>query len=148
MTAMDREPSGRIYRTRRFTSLKEELSQLYYLNREIEWQQRRLSELEHRATSRPTHITGMPRHKRVTDKVGDFAVEIADLGAQIDVNIKRCFSELIRLTRYIDSLDDSLVRLILSLRYINGLSWRQVALNIGGESTEDSVRMIHNRFLT
>lgn len=40
------------------------------------------------------------------------------------------------------------MRLILSLRYINGLSWNQVATSISAYATEDSIRMLHNRFLT
>ena len=48
---------------------------------------------------------------------------------------------------YINDIDDSLVRQIFTLRYINGLEWRQVAVSIGGNNTADSVRMIHNRFL-
>ena len=48
---------------------------------------------------------------------------------------------------YIDNIPDSLTRQIISLRYINNLTWEQVAESIGGNNTEDSVRMICNRFL-
>lgn len=47
---------------------------------------------------------------------------------------------------YIEGIDDSLIRQILTYRYINGLSWTQVAAHIGGGNTADSVRMAHNRF--
>ena len=39
------------------------------------------------------------------------------------------------------------MRLILSLRYINGLGWYQVAASIGGDNTDKSVQMLVNRFL-
>ncbi|RXI57426.1 RNA polymerase subunit sigma-24, partial [Clostridium tetani] len=36
---------------------------------------------------------------------------------------------------------------IISLRYINGLTWEEVATNIGGNNTADSVRKTAERFL-
>lgn len=89
----------------------------------------------------------MPKVQGISDKIGKYAAEIADLKGLLDLSLKRCFYELNRLNRYIESLDDVEARLILSLRYINGLSWNQVAASISPYATEDSIRMIHNRFL-
>ncbi len=127
---------------------KKELSQLYWLNREIEEQQRRLNELEALATSCTSRITGMPRAKGIIDKLAKYAAEIADLRGLIDLNIRKCFYEMNRLNRFIETIDDSLIRQVLSLRYINGLTWRQIACSIGGGNTEDSVRKVHDRFLS
>lgn len=125
---------------------KKELSQLYWLNREIEEQQRRLDELEYLATSCTSNITGMPKSQGVIDKISKYAAEIGDLKSLLDLNIKKCFYELNRLNRYIESVEDSQMRMILSLRYVNGLTWEQIAFSIGG-STADSIRMSHDRFL-
>jgi len=125
---------------------KKELSQLKHLNHEIAEQQRRLAELESLATSCTSHITGLPRCKGVCDKVGKYGDDIADLRALIDQNLKRCFYELNRLTRYINSIDDSLMRQILSLKYINNLPWQQIAFTIG-ETDESYPRRKHNAFL-
>lgn len=126
---------------------KNELSQLYYLNREMEEQQRRLRELEELATSCTAKITGMPHGTGVADKIGKYAAEIADLRGLLDLNLKKCFYELNRLNRYIASIEDSQMRMILSLRYINGLHWKQIEFSIGGGNTANGLRMIHNRFL-
>lgn len=126
---------------------KKELSQLYWLNREIEEQQRRLDELESLATSCTQHITGMPHAKGVTDKLSKYVAEIIDLKGLIDLNIKKCFYELNRLNRYIESVEGSEMRLILSLRHINGFGWTQIAMSIGGGNTADGVRKAHDRFL-
>ncbi|MBP2654233.1 MAG: hypothetical protein H6Q73_1802 [Firmicutes bacterium] len=126
---------------------KKELSQLYYLNREIGELQIRLGELECLATSCTAHITGMPRAYDISDKLSKYVAEIADLKSLLDLNLKKCFYELNRLNRYIQSVDDSEMRMILSLRYINGLSWNQVAASISICATEDSVRKAHDRFL-
>lgn len=46
------------------------------------------------------------------------------------------------------AIKDSQVRLILLLRYVDRMSWRNIAARVGGGNTGDSVRMIHNRFLS
>jgi hypothetical protein len=125
----------------------QELSQLYYLNREIEHLKTRIEELECIATSSTSRITGMPHTTDISDKVGKYASEIADLKELLDLNLKKCFYELNRLNRYISSIQDSEIRLIITLRYINGLSWRQIAFSIGGGNTEDGVKKIVYRYL-
>lgn len=47
---------------------------------------------------------------------------------------------------FISSIDDSFMRRIINLRFIERLSWQQVADRIGG-NTEDSVRMQFERFM-
>lgn len=48
---------------------------------------------------------------------------------------------------YIASIEDSHIRRIVTMRYIDGLSWRQIAKNIGGGNSEDAVRKTVERFL-
>lgn len=124
-----------------------DLSQLYYLNREIERDKRRLAELETAAQSCTAKITGMPSGGGAGDKIGRYAAEIADLREIISLNIHRCWYELSRLNRYIASIDDSLTRQIFTLRFVNGLPWQQVAWSIGGDNTADGVRKVVARYV-
>ena len=48
--------------------------------------------------------------------------------------------------RFIDSIDDPLMRQIITLRYVQQKEWRDVAKEIGGKNTENSVRMMAKRF--
>ena len=126
---------------------KKELSQLYYLRKEIKEQQRRLSELEALATSCNAKITGIPNGNGVSDKVANYAAQIADLKGLLDLNLKKCFYELNRLDRFISSVKDSEMRIILTLRYSQGLTWQQVAQNMGVLGDGRTERKKHNRFL-
>lgn len=126
---------------------KQELSQLYYLNREIEEQQKRLQELECISTSCTANITGMPHGTITGDKISMYAAEIADLKELLDLNLKKCFYEFNRLTRYINNIQDSELRMILSLRFVNGLCWEQVAASISPYASGESVRKASERFL-
>ena len=123
-----------------------ELSQLYYLNREIEMDQHRLRELEAEALPGAQVITGMPHGTGVVDKVGEYAAEIADLRGIIEAKHQQCLYERSRLERYIAGIDDSLTRQIFTYRFINGLPWVQVAACIGG-NTPDGCRMTVKRYL-
>lgn len=126
---------------------KKELSQLYYLRKEIKEQQRRLSELEALATSCTVKITGLPNGNGVSDKVANYAAQIADLKGLLDLNLKKCFYELNRLDRYIQSVDDPLLRQIMTYRFINCYSWSKISYAIGGNNTPDGLRIKMMRFL-
>ena len=126
---------------------KKELSQLYYLKKEIKEQQNRIKELEAVATSCAGNINGLPSGTGVSDKIGNYAAQIADLKSLLDLNLKKCFYELNRLNRYIQSVEDSQMRMILTLRYVNGLTWRQIAKSMGVAGDGSTERKKLNRFL-
>lgn len=125
---------------------KKELSGLYYLNKEIEQEKRKLAELEATATDTSVKISGLPHVGGISNKTA-LAAEIADARAIIQAKINLSVVEYNRLNRYIASIDDSLIRQIISLRYINGLSWVQVAMSIGGGNTEDGIKKACYRYL-
>lgn len=123
-----------------------ELSQLYYLNREIETEKKRILSLREAATATSAKISGLPHMGSVMDKTA-IAAEIADIQQIIEHKQQLAIIEYNRLTRYIAQVEDSLTRQILRLRYIDGLSWTQVALRVGGSNTADSVRKAAERFV-
>ena len=97
-----------------------ELSQLYYINREIERDQERLEQLR-TSVSAPgaPNYDGMPKSPSFEN----------------------------RLERYIAEIPDSLTRQIFQLRFINGLTWTQIAFSVGGGNTEEGVRKRVYRYL-
>ena len=125
-----------------------ELSQLYWLNREIEMDQKRLEELEWSAIPGSPTISDMPPGPHSNEsKVEKLAAEIVDLKAIIAAKQIQCIHERQRLERYIAGIPDSLTRSILQLRFSNGLPWNQVAASIGGGNTTESVKKRCYRYL-
>ncbi len=125
-----------------------ELSQLYYLNSEIEMDQRRLEELRVKSQSLGSpRFDGMPKNITTVSKVEHYAAEIADLEAIIAAKQLQCIHERSRLERFIRDIDDSITRQIFKLRFVKGLSWLQVARHIGGSNTERSVSMACYRYI-
>ena len=125
---------------------KKELSQLYYLRREIECDERRLRQLEAAADDTSVHISGLPHMQGITDRTA-LACEIADIKALINIKLEQCAIEYKRLMRYINTIDDSLIRQIMKLRYVDGKSWQQVANGVGGGNTANGVYQLHKRYL-
>ena len=125
---------------------KRELSQLYYLSREIKRDKRRLKELEALAEGTTQHLTGMPIAPGFGDKTARYAIEIMELKEIIECNMRRCMIEYNRLIRFISSVEDSQIRQILTLRYVNGMTWQRIATEIG-ETDESYPRRKHNKFL-
>jgi hypothetical protein len=124
---------------------KRELSQLYYLKKEIANQQKRIEELEALAQKCTSQITGLPHVVGVSDRVGKYTSELSDLRNLLDLNIKKCFFELNKLDRYIQSVPDSDMRLILTLRYVQNLNWQKIAFYLNYQD-ESVVRKRHNRY--
>lgn len=125
-----------------------ELSQLYYLNREIEHCQEQLEELEYQRGCAPVILDDMPHGKgTVHSRVEQLAAEIVDLKAIIHAKQIECIHERNRLERYIASIPDSETRLIFELRFANCLSWEQVAANIGEGNTSERVRQVCSRYI-
>ena len=129
------------------TMTARELKNLYYLKKEIKEQQRRLAELEAAATNCSSKITGLPSGKGISDKIGNYAAQIADLRALLDLNIKKSFYELNRLIRYIEGIEDPLIRQIMIYRFENHMSWQQIERAIGGNNKAESLRKKLYRYL-
>ena len=49
--------------------------------------------------------------------------------------------------QFITSIEDSRIRRIISFRFIDGLTWEQVGINMGGDNNEDSVRKAFERYM-
>jgi len=125
---------------------KEQLSQLSWLRLEIEDLTNRIRRIESALSGKTSRIEGMPWLGGGRDFLGDLAPQLCDLKSQLTKSKHTAMAEYASLQTFIERIDDSQVRLIFTLRYLDGLSWHQVAWRLGG-NTSDSVRMTHNRYL-
>lgn len=125
-----------------------ELSQLYWLTREIEADRRRLQELEQKASAPSSvNLSGAPRINREVSSVELMAERIVELKNAIQKKQEKNIAERIRLERYISEIPDSYLRQTFYYRFVLGLSWRQVAFRLGGGNTADGVRKACRRYL-
>ena len=67
---------------------KEELKQIYYINKEIKMWQKELDRLECKSLVKGQEITDMPFGSGTSDKVADLAIEKADIRLIIEGKLK------------------------------------------------------------
>ena len=132
---------------------KQELSQLKFLNKEIDLLKKQISEIK------PGYVmdlvTGSSKHYPYT--AHSIKIEGIDI-KEYDRKIKRLKNQLQRrldevmdkraeIEEFIETLDDSMTRQIIALRYISGFSWEQVTSHMGSGYTVDCIKKHHERFL-
>lgn len=127
---------------------RNELSQIYYINRELTMWEKELEELREQSLMKSKEITGMPfaNTNETSDQVANLATKICDVEMVILGKKKELELERNKILKFITGIDDSLTRMIVKYRCVDLLTWSDVAAVIGGNS-EDSVRMTFNRFV-
>ncbi len=85
-------------------------------------------------------LTGMPHTTGVLDRVGELAEEIADLEDRVASLQEQISKEERSVLEFIATIDDDQTRTAIRLRFVRGLSWKEVAAVIGRWATEASIR--------
>ena len=125
-----------------------ELSQLYYLDKEIELDRERLAELRaNLLCPRSPNYDGMPKNPNPENALERCVAEIVDLEDVIRAKIEQRIYERARLERYISDIPDSLTRQIFTLRFVEGLTWEDVAAKAGGNNTAKNCSNICYRYI-
>ena len=93
-------------------------------------------------------LTGMPHAPGVKDKVGDLATEIAYMERRVAALQAKVDDQAVEVRNFIAGVQDDQMKVILSLRYIRGLTWIEVALVLGGRNTGSGVRSAVWRFFS
>lgn len=132
---------------------KEQLSQIRYLKSEIEILKKQIADVDYKIATDSVKGSDpyFPYNERSFTITGinfkDYNRRVRRLQRKLNRRIEELMDLVEETNEYIESIDDSLIRQIIALRYINGLTWEQVAASIGGNNTADSVRKAAERFL-
>lgn len=124
-----------------------ELSQLYYLNREIEEEKERLEKLRIQSQKPPGTPLSGTHGSTSGSRTEQYVSAISALEALLSEKMHRRIIERDRLERYIAEIPDSLTRQIFRLRFVECRNWIQIARKIGGGHTDASVKMICYRYI-
>ena len=103
------------------------------LNIETKLLQEELNELEYSIGVKSVVLSHSPKVKnrrQIGIGVADLAAEIADKKALIQLNLQKIQIKRTRLERYIENINDPDTRFIFRLKYINGLTWREIGAEL------------------
>ena len=155
-----------------------ELSQLYYLNKEVKLNREKIEQLEKElaedehllecletsaASPSAPNYSGMPKGTQLGNKLENSVIQISALKDKINrkrelrsnckttIEAKQilCLAERDKIERYIAELPTSLLRLIFTYRFVDGMHWAEVADSIDFvKITEDSAKKMCYRYLT
>ncbi len=89
----------------------------------------------------------MPHGESDGSRTQRYAEDIAELEYLIAQKIERCAAEQLRLERYIANIPESFTRQIFTLRFVEGLTWRQCAGRLGSGNDEKNISLICYRYL-
>ena len=127
-----------------FEEMVRRLSALTALKREVDDLSQRIADLEWKAQNCEGRIRGLPGTS--PEMAGRLREAAADVRKRMEARRLASMVELGRLYAFIDDIPDAQLRLILSARYIDGLSWQAIAFRIG-ETDEQVPRRLHNRLI-
>ena len=131
---------------------REQLRQLKYLKNEIKMLREQIDNLKAGIVSDVVEgsESEFPYIKRRFTITGidcrEYERKSKRLRKRLQCRVDELMDLLEEINEYIADIDDSLLRQIITLRHVNGLTWDQVAASIGGGNTADGVRMMHDRY--
>lgn len=126
---------------------KKTLYRLFYLPKIIDQKRREIRRIEERLGIKSPSLTGMPHGSGVHDKIGEGVPELVDKKNELEEIVRKYEAEEDRLNRWIDDIPDLQIQTYVSLRFKERMSWNEVADVAGGNNSENSVRMMVNRYL-
>lgn len=125
----------------------QDLSQHYDLRRKLKKDEGILAALREAAYPKSPVLSDMPHAPGVRDKVGDLAVEIADMSERVRYLREEITRQEQEVEAFISSIQDEYTALLFRLRFLRCLTWGEVAGVVGGSNTEDGVKSTCYRYL-
>jgi len=130
---------------------KEELGKLGSIQKEIELIKKELNTITEECVT--DKVTGsMVEHPYIFTHFkicgydsGGYSVKVKRLERKLMRKLDELMDERERLEEYIEDVDDDITRMILRLRYINGLGWNQIGNELG--YSERQVRRKHAQWI-
>lgn len=124
---------------------RKELSQVYFLDKELKQRERQLQELIESSQVKSPQITGMPFQNtgETSDRVSETAIKIVEYTNAVQTYKQALEIRKQAIDRWVMSLDDSYLRQIIHYRCYELMSWSKIAMLLN--TTEGSIKMYYNR---
>lgn len=123
------------------------LSELYYLNIHIRRLSEHISELEGKTLPRSPDWSGRARSTSPGIMFDNILPDVEDERARLAAKKAEFVVRRREIEEYIYSIDDTVLQAVMLFRFVDLLTWREVAAKLGGNNTEDSVKKMCYRYI-
>ncbi len=114
----------------------EELSGIYYINKEIEILETELYDLRNNQNFYSKNIiSDMPRGGQAKDMFVEFTEKLRNIEKMLQYSLKRLQLERLKVEEFLNTVADPELRLIMRLRAVNNMKWEDIGFEIGLERT-------------
>ena len=108
-------------------TVKEYLSQAYYINLHIKYKLDELKSLRELATKVNSALSDLPKDKNAHQQMETNIIKIVDLEREIDSEVQRLIDVKSDISKLIKRAENDEHRLILELRYLHLKKWDEIA---------------------
>lgn len=127
----------------------EDVSQIYYINKEIKELYRELAELRQQSFVKPISISDMPRGGDSKDLLIEYTNSVLEIEDMIRYSLMKLQRERKKIEQFLDTIEDPELRLIMRLRCVNNMGWKEIGEEVGCERTTVSKKFykyfrVHN----
>lgn len=126
---------------------RNELNRLRNIKGEITKNERKLKVMREKINRLTQELSDMPKSPNASDNMGEIIAQMVDLERLIALEQEKAIIEEKRMMAFISKIPDSRTRQIFDLRFLECLSWAEVAKLVSPYETADSARMVVKRFL-
>lgn len=124
-----------------------ELNRLYYTKKLLERDKEKLLALQDKAEYVSPVLRHTPHSHTIQNRTEEITVEICTVKERIALREKEILRIESELERDINAFGDAQIQLILLYRFVDMLTWQEVADELGGRNTEKSVTCRFYKFL-
>lgn len=121
----------------------EELSGIYYINKEIEILETELYDLRNNQNFYSKNIiSDMPRGGQAKDMFVEFTEKLRAIEQMLQYSLKKLQLERLKVEEFLNTVADPELRLIMRLRAVNNMKWEDIGFEIGLERTTVSKKFL------
>lgn len=105
-----------------------------------------IDSLRQAASLKSPRLTGMPHGSGISDKVGDLAIELEDLGSRIDYYDEQIAEITPSVNKFIEGISNDKTRVVFRLRFMRCLSWVEIADVLQVDNEDNVKKLCYNYF--
>lgn len=125
----------------------DDLRGLTALDTLIKRETERLQILRDRADTHAASFDGLPRSPGAGDRVGNTAAAVVDAQRRLERSINELERQRAEVEAWLGGIRNTRVRLGLTLHFVDGVPWMEVAEAVGGRETEYSIKHACYRYV-